>query len=54
MGWLRKRLGESSTHVGVALLAQSLQAYLAGGTQAAVATTVAGVFSICYPQSGAK
>lgn len=51
MGWLKKRFGESSTHVGLALVAGSMDAYLKGGSQVAVATLVAGLFSILYPQS---
>jgi hypothetical protein len=54
MGWIRKRLGESSTHMGLALITGGLTAYMEGGSQAAIAAVVSGLFSVLYPQSGAK
>jgi hypothetical protein len=52
--WLSRRLSETSTHVGLNVLSTALTAYLSGGKQAAIAAACSAVFSILYPQSGAK
>jgi hypothetical protein len=53
MGAFRKwfKLDESSTHIGLGVIGLGIDAYLKGGSQAAVATVLAGVFSVLYPQN---
>jgi hypothetical protein len=54
MGWLRKRFGESSTHVGLQVVSGSLAAYLTSGSNVAIATALTGFLSMLYPQSEVK
>jgi hypothetical protein len=54
MGWLRKRFGEASTHAGLGLLAGAIDAYLSGGSKAAIAVAISGLIAVCLPETGNK
>lgn len=52
MGYFRNRFGERSTALGIGVLISALQAYMAGGTNAAVLQAVTGVAAILLPEAG--
>lgn len=53
MGFLRRRFGEQSTALGLGILVSALQAYLLGGTHAAIVQAVTGVAAVLMPENGA-
>jgi uncharacterized membrane protein YhfC len=51
MGWLKKRFGERSTALGLGLAAGGLQAYMTGGTPAAIAFGLSALGAFLVPDA---
>ncbi len=53
MGWLRKRLGEGSTHAALGVIGLAIDQYLTGGSAAAIAAIVPALIAFAIKDKGA-